>query len=381
MSMEYKEYPLEELLIYEQPTTYIVNSTDYSDEYRIPVLTAGKSFILGYTNEENGVFDELPVIIFDDFTTATQYVDFKFKVKSSAMKILHVNTGLVLPKYIYYRLQVVQFDHSTHKRYWIQQYSKIKVSIPTLKEQHRIVARIEEMFSELEAAEGTLKKTKEQLKVYRRAALEKAFEGEYQRRVLSEISNVISGYAFKSGKYCEDGKYVVVKIGNVKQWRFDFSRDLTKTNEADNTILDKYLLKKGDCLITLTGSRGKRDYGFVSMIEDESNYLVNQRVAALRFNTEYAIPGFFKYYLSSVAYRNQFFKYETGNVGQGNVGIKALQEPKVICPPKEEQIRIMNEVETRMTACDYIERTIEETLQKIVALRQSVLKEAFEWRL
>ena len=85
---EWKEYTLGELLQYEQPTAYIVKSTDYNDNYKTPVLTAGKTFILGYTNERQGVYDELPVIIFDDFTTASQYVNFKFKVKSSAMKIL-----------------------------------------------------------------------------------------------------------------------------------------------------------------------------------------------------------------------------------------------------------------------------------------------------
>ena len=86
----YSEYELGDLLEYEQPTAYIVESTDYSDSYSVPVLTAGKSFILGYTNEMEGVFDKTPVIIFDDFTTATQYVNFPFKVKSSAMKILHI---------------------------------------------------------------------------------------------------------------------------------------------------------------------------------------------------------------------------------------------------------------------------------------------------
>ena len=158
--VEQKKYELGELLFYEQPGAYIVESTDYNDSYPTPVLTAGKSFILGYTNETTGVFDELPVIIFDDFTTATQFVNFPFKVKSSAMKILHVNTELVLPKYIYYRLQIIHFDHSTHKRYWIQQYSKIKVEIPPLDEQKRIVARIEELFSQLDSGVETLRKTK-----------------------------------------------------------------------------------------------------------------------------------------------------------------------------------------------------------------------------
>lgn len=159
----WKERELGELLSYEQPTPYIVNSTDYNDKYNTPVLTAGKSFVLGYTNEEHGIFNALPVIIFDDFTTASQYVNFPFKVKSSAMKILTPNTELVLPKYIYYRLQEIQFDHSTHKRYWIQEYSKIKVSIPSIPEQKRIVSRIEELFSQLDAGVETLKKRKPSL--------------------------------------------------------------------------------------------------------------------------------------------------------------------------------------------------------------------------
>ena len=175
--MELKEYELGQLLIYEQPTAYIVESTEYNDNYKTPVLTAGKSFILGYTNETKNIFDKLPVIIFDDFTTATQYVNFKFKVKSSAMKILHINTELVNPKYIYYRMQIIQFDHSTHKRYWIQQYSKLKVQIPSLPEQKRIVDKIEELFSDLDNAVETLNATKAQLEVYRQAVLKQAFEG------------------------------------------------------------------------------------------------------------------------------------------------------------------------------------------------------------
>lgn len=379
--MEYKEYELGELLYYEQPTPYIVESTDYNDAYETPVLTAGKSFILGYTDEKEGIYDQLPVIIFDDFTTASQYVNFKFKVKSSAMKILTPVTELVLPKYIYYRIQIIQFDHSTHKRYWIQQYSKIRVSIPPIPEQECIVARIEELFSQLDAGVETLKKIKAQLAVYRQAVLKEAFEGDYPRKQLKEFSKAISGFAFKSSRYSPDGNYVVVKIGNVKERHFDFSRDLTKTLEADDSILEKYLLRRGDCLITLTGSRGKRDYGFVAMVGNQNNYLLNQRVAALRFDQSVALPEFFQYYLASPSYRDMFFGYETGNVGQGNVGIKALLDPYVILPDIDTQKRIIEDVEDRLSVCDSIEQTVDTALQQAEAMRQSILKDAFEGRL
>lgn len=379
--MEYKEYELGELLYYEQPTPYIVESTDYNDAYGTPVLTAGKSFILGYTDEKEGIYDQLPVIIFDDFTTASQYVNFKFKVKSSAMKILTPVTELVLPKYIYYRMQIINFDHSTHKRYWIQQYSKIRISVPPLSEQERIVSRIEELFSQLDAGVETLKKIKAQLAVYRQAVLKEAFEGNYPKKQLKDFSKVISGYAFKSSRYSPDGDYIVVKIGNIKERRFDFTRDLTKTAEVDDSILEKYLLQRGDCLITLTGSRGKRDYGYVAMVGDQKNYLLNQRVAALRFDQSVALPEFFQYYLASPSYRDMFFSYETGNVGQGNVGIKALLEPLVSLPDIETQSRIVEEVESRLSICDSIEQTVDSTLQQAEAMRQSILKDAFEGEL
>ena len=134
---------LETLLTYEQPTEYIVNSTDYKNEYPTPVLTAGKSFILGYTNETDSIYSDLPVIIFDDFTTESKFVNFPFKVKSSAMKILHINTDLVLPKYAFYLMQTVEVDHENHQRYWISVFSQEIVALPPLKEQYRILGTLE----------------------------------------------------------------------------------------------------------------------------------------------------------------------------------------------------------------------------------------------
>ncbi len=136
----------ETLLSYEQPTNYIVKDTNYNSEYETPVLTAGKSFILGYTNEKENIFSELPVIIFDDFTTESKFVDFPFKVKSSAMKILHINTDLVLPKFAFYLMQATQIDHDNHQRYWISTYSQEEIALPPLKEQERILSVLEQYF-------------------------------------------------------------------------------------------------------------------------------------------------------------------------------------------------------------------------------------------
>lgn len=140
----------ETLLKYEQPTKYIVKSTNYNEEYATPVLTAGKSFILGYTNETKNIYNNLPVIIFDDFTTESKFVDFPFKVKSSAMKILHINTELVLPKLAFYLMQATEIDHDNHQRYWISTYSQELIALPPIKEQERILNKINHYFSLLD---------------------------------------------------------------------------------------------------------------------------------------------------------------------------------------------------------------------------------------
>ena len=138
---------LEDLISYEQPTKYIVENDNYSDEYSTPVLTAGKSFILGYTNETDGIFskEKLPVLIFDDFTTSTQLVDFVFKVKSSAMKILHCNTSKIKIEFAYYMIKNIEVDSQIHKRYWISEYSKRKVKCPSIEKQEEFSLFVKEI--------------------------------------------------------------------------------------------------------------------------------------------------------------------------------------------------------------------------------------------
>ena len=131
---------LGDVLEYEQPTKYIVDSVNYEGGFTIPVLTAGKSFILGYTDETTGVFDNLPVIILDDFTTAFHYVDFPFKVKSSAMKILKPVKDKADLKYLYYKMQTITLDTDLHKRYWISKYSQIEIPLPPLPQQQKIAS-------------------------------------------------------------------------------------------------------------------------------------------------------------------------------------------------------------------------------------------------
>lgn len=133
---------IEEFTLFEQPTKYIVKSTKYDDDYKTPVLTAGQTFILGYTNEEDGIYNaskENPVIIFDDFTGAYKWVDFPFKVKSSAMKIITTNGDKLLIRFLYHMMGFLNFTSYEHKRLWISIYSQMRIAVPPLEVQCEIV--------------------------------------------------------------------------------------------------------------------------------------------------------------------------------------------------------------------------------------------------
>ena len=141
---------LEDIVKYEQPQAYIVSSTNYDDSYTTPVLTAGKSFIIGYTDDMDGIYTKLPCIIFDDFTTDSRLVDFPFKVKSSAMKILQVVKGIEI-EYVAMFMSITRLISDTHKRYWISEYSKLYIAIPPIEELRRIINTTKSMFEKLDA--------------------------------------------------------------------------------------------------------------------------------------------------------------------------------------------------------------------------------------
>jgi type I restriction enzyme S subunit len=162
--VEWKRVELGKLLDYKQPTPYLVKSTEYSNEYPTPVLTAGKTFILGYSNEDFGIFsEELPAIIFDDFTTASKFVDFPFKAKSSAMKILVAKDGVSI-KYIYEAMQVLNYPVGGHQRHWISIFANLVIGLPSPEEQQKIAAVLTNADKEVELLEQQLADLKQEKK-------------------------------------------------------------------------------------------------------------------------------------------------------------------------------------------------------------------------
>ena len=337
--MSWEKVKLGDVLIYEQPTKYIVTSDNYDNRFSTPVLTAGKSFVLGFTNETENVYDNLPAIIFDDFTTASKFVDFPFKVKSSAMKILTCDPEKADLKFLFYLMQTINVDSEQHKRYWISMFANLEIALPPLPIQKRI-AEI------LDAADALKRKDQELLKKYDELAQaifidmfgdpvknEKGWEIKKGRDVI----NIIGGAAFKSEDYVSEG-IPLVRIGTINKGYLDLNQ-IVFLSTTFLISYKKYIVEPGDLLITLTGTVGKDDYGNVFIMNDTyPKYLLNQRVAKLVVNDKILNSRFFEFLLKQKEVKSELTGVSRG-VRQANISNSDIYELNIPIPPIECQLQ------------------------------------------
>lgn len=339
---------LSSLLDYERPDLYIVESDNYKNE-GIPVLTANKSFILGYTDEKNNIYSHVPVIIFDDFTTEKKYVDFSFKVKSSAIKILKPKGKNVL-KFVFELMNTINFEAKEHKRYYISTYQKLFVYVPKdVREQQKIADCLFSIDKLIDAESRKLKALEE----YKKGLMKKLFPvegktlpewrfpefkhcGDWEQATLTKVAFYENGKAHEN--YIEEyGKYIVVNSkfiatdGEVKKY----------SNTAN------LLAERGDILMVLSDVPNGRALAKCYFVDENDKYTVNQRICRLR---PHDIDSLFLFYHMN---RNKYFLDFDDGVKQTN-----LKKSDVLaCPllkPKEkrEQQKIADcllEIDTMIT--------------------------------
>lgn len=234
MSMvEWKK--LDSCLDFEQPTAYLVKSTEYDDSYKTPVLTAGQSLLLGYTNETDGIYKaskENPCIIFDDFTTSFHWIDYDFKVKSSAMKMLRPKEGVNF-RYIYYTMKSINFVPGGHQRHWISKYSQFEVPIPSMDEQKSIVEKLDTFTSSIENLKEQIAQRRKQYEYYRDQLLDlEGKEGVEMKKIQDICVHICSGGTpSTSHKEYYEGSIPWLRTQEI-DWKDIYDTGLKITDEA-----------------------------------------------------------------------------------------------------------------------------------------------------
>ena len=211
---EYNKIKLCDVLFYEQPTKYIVKSDEYNDSFDTPVLTANKSFVLGKTDEKTGIYSKGPVIIFDDFTTDNKYVDFDFKVKSSAIKLLTTNSKNNL-FYLYQLININPFAINGHNRHWIRFSSQEIKWICSLEEQEKIAKFFSLLDQQISLLENKLQLIEQKLKYFINKLLKtyngfpkirfKGFNDIWMNDYIKNIFTITRGLVIAKNKIIKEG--------------------------------------------------------------------------------------------------------------------------------------------------------------------------------
>jgi len=385
MKSNWQTKKIGEVLEYEQPTKYLVQSKNYNDEYRTPVLTAGKTFILGKTKEEKGIFPakDLPVIIFDDFTTATKFVDFPFKVKSSAMKILHPIKEISDAKFIFYVMQDINFDHiGIHKRYWISEYSRIEILIPPLHEQRRIVKILDEVFEKMakvkENAEKNLKNAEELFESYLQNVFAKPGK-EWEDKKLKDIFQIKPPKKEAREKLKDDDLVSFVPMEDMQIFSKEFiCNKERKLKEVQGSYT--YFANEDVLLAKITPCFENGKLGIARNLKNGIGFGSSEYIV-FRSNGK-VISDYLYYFLAREQFRKEGAKRMSGAVGHKRVSKEFIEESILPFPKSlSEQKSIVKKLDTLSAETKKLEAIYKKKLADLEELKKSVLKKALSGEL
>ncbi len=283
----------------------------------------------------------------------------------------------VTTKYMYYYLARIKPDlisqgkGGTQKNISLTVLNSFDVVVPPIEEQERIVARIEELFSELDNGVETLKKTKQQLAVYRQAALEKAFSICNRKIAIEKVcEHVTDGDHMPPPKAPKGIPFIM--ISNIQNYKIDWSNTAFVGREYYDNIDKKRCPQLGDVLYTVTGS-----FGIPVLIDYDKKFCFQRHIALLRPNNTID-QKFLFYAMQTPCVYSQATKLSTGTA-QKTVGLTVLRKIQIpFIDNIDVQHSIVDDIECKMSVCDNLEKMVDIALQQVEAMRQSILKKAFE---
>lgn len=361
---------------------------EYLSSGTLPIIDQGKFLIGGYSNDvDNELECELPVIVFGDHTKCVKYINFPFVPGADGIKVLKPKEG-IYPKYLFYYTQYLTYciEDKGYARHY-QYIEKEDVLLPPLPEQERIVSRIEELFSELDNAVETLNATKSQLRLYKQAVLKDAFDGNLTNSgapEIKELASFIEQPRYGTSKKCNYQDDItayteVYRIPNIDASTGTLDKSDLKYAQFDEDEIEKLSLKYGDILI-IRSNGSPSIVGTAAMVREQditglfAGYLIRIRIS----DHERLSPKYLLRYLSSYDARRYIENVSKSTSGVNNVNAQEIKKIKVPYFEKEIQDQIIYAIESRLSAYVNIEKTVNQALQQASAMRQSILKQAFE---
>lgn len=264
-----------------------------------------------------------------------------------------------------------------------KKFSNIKIDLSPLPEQRAIVSKIEELFSDLDKGVADLKKAQDQLKVYRQAVLKKAFDGELTNtqmipRTMDSLTSIITKGAspkWQGFNYTTDSNQLLfITSENVREGYISLEKE-KYLPVGFNEVQKRSVLQKGDVLFNIVGA----SIGRSAIFELDKLSNINQAVALIRLDAG-VLNQYVNYFLNSEGAKQEYLKKQV-DVARANLSLQNVKDIEIPFCNVDEQRIVIQEIESRLSVCDKVEESINESLEKAKALRQSILKKAFEGRL
>ena len=355
------------------PADKKIKQKAYLDKGLLPIVDQGHLLIGGYTDDSTkAIVCDYPVIVFGDHTKCVKFIAFPFAPGADGIKVLQPKKE-ILPKYLYYGTQYLTFriEDKGYARHY-QHLEKKELIVPSLSEQEKIVARIEELFSKLDKGVETLQTIKQQLAVYRQAVLVSILnDTEFPKMTINEVCEAIVDCPHSTPKWVETGQ-LCLRTTNFKRGFLDLSEPNYVTKETFDRRNARLLPRAGDVLYSREGSI----LGIACIIPDGIKACLGQRMMLLRTSSKLN-NKLLMYYLNSPMVTNHVITSK-GGTGSPHINVGDIKAFRIPVPDINKQKEIVSYIEERFSVCDSIEQTVDAALSQADALRQSILKKAFE---
>jgi type I restriction enzyme S subunit len=346
-----------------------------TDEYhpigKYQIIDQGQEAVAGYSDLEDGVFENVPAIVFGDHTRIVKYVDQPFFLGADGVKVLRSRFKDANYRYLYYALKSMKIPNTGYNRHfkWLKE---AKIYYPNSEEQSKIVLILDEISSVIEHRQRQLQKLDELVK----ARFVEMFGDPImnpKRYPVHQLSEYISSLTSGSrgwAQYCvENGTEWFITIKNVKDCHIT-TDNMQPVNAPDNAEAKRTKVQEGDLLISITADLGRT--GVVTKEIAEHGAYINQHLSCIRVNKEVLHPLFVAHYMESPAGKEQFTAKNQSAVKAG-LNFNSINSLKLYVPPLKEQ----EEFITFITQVTKSKVAVQKALDEAQLLFDSLMQQYF----